>query len=92
MCIDRELRKEHEDEFGLDTEYTGYSYYTREKQIERYAKNMLFWDKHRPTIDVDKIDSDVQAKLFLCIKSDITITTQDLRTYTCITKINTRKG
>ena len=30
MCIDRELRKEYEDEFGLDTKDTGYSYYTHE--------------------------------------------------------------
>ena len=64
MCIDRELRKEYEDEFGLDTKDTGYSYYTHEEQIERYAKNMLFRDKHTPKIDVEKIDSDVQAKLF----------------------------
>ena len=42
MCIDRELRKEYEDEFGLDTKYTGYSYYTHEEQIEIYAKNMFF--------------------------------------------------
>ena len=64
ICIDRELRKEYEDEFGLDTTDTGYSYYTHEEQIERYAKNMLFWIKHRPSIDHDKIDSDVQALLF----------------------------
>ena len=64
ICIDRELRKEYEDEFGLDTKDTGYSYYTHEEQIERYAKNMLFWIKHRPTIDLDEIDSDVQAILF----------------------------
>ena len=64
MCIDRELRKEYEDEFGLDTKDTGYSYYTHEEQIERYAKNMLFWYKHRPKIDFEEIDSDVQAKLF----------------------------
>ena len=30
MCIDSELRKEYENEFGLDTKYTGYSYYTHE--------------------------------------------------------------
>ena len=48
MCIDRELRKEYEDEFGLDTKDTGYRYYTHEEQIERYAKNILFWDKHKP--------------------------------------------
>ena len=64
MCIDRELRKEYEDEFGLDTKDTGYSYCTHEEQIERYAKNMLSWSKHRPNIDVEKIDSDVQAKIF----------------------------
>ena len=49
VCIDRELRKEYENEFGLDTKDTGYSYYTHEEQIERYAKNMLFWIKHTPT-------------------------------------------
>ena len=64
MRIDRELRKEYEDEFGLDTEDTGYSYYTHEEQIETYAKNRLFWDKHKPKIDVEKIDSDVPAKIF----------------------------
>ena len=64
MCIDREHRKEYEDEFGSDTKDTGYSYYTHEEQIERYAKNILFLDQHRPTIDLDDIDSDVQAKLF----------------------------
>ena len=30
MCIDREHRKEYEDEFGLDTKDTGYIYYTHE--------------------------------------------------------------
>ena len=30
MCIDMELRKEYEDEFGLDTKDTSYSYYTHE--------------------------------------------------------------
>ena len=30
VCIDRELRKEYEDEFGLDTKDTGYSYCTHE--------------------------------------------------------------
>ena len=65
MCIDRELRKEYEDEFGLDTKDTGYSYYTHEEQIERYAKNILFWDKHRPKeIMSREIASDVQAKSF----------------------------
>ena len=64
MCIARELRKEYEDEFGLDTKYTGFSYYTHEEQIEIYAKNMLSYDKHRPKIDVEKIDSDVPAKIF----------------------------
>ena len=53
MCIDRELRKEYEDEFGIDTKDTGYDYYTHEEQIERYAKNMLFWIKHRPNIGSD---------------------------------------
>ena len=64
MCIDRELRKEYEDEFGLDTKDIGYSYYTHEEQIERYAKNILFWNKHRPAIDLDDIDPDTQAILF----------------------------
>ena len=30
ICIDRELRKEYEDEFGLDTKDTGYRFYTHE--------------------------------------------------------------
>ena len=64
ICIDRELREEYENEFGLDTKDAGYSYYTHEEQIERYAKNMIFWIKHRPNIDYDEIDSDVQALLF----------------------------
>ena len=65
MCIDMELRKEYEDEFGLDTKDTGYSYYTHGEQIERYAKNMLFWMKHTPNIGSNnlwRMDSDVQAK------------------------------
>ena len=64
MCIDSELRKEYENEFGLDTKDTGYIYYTHEEQVERYAKNMLFWINHRPNIDYEEIDSDVQAILF----------------------------
>ena len=65
MCIDRELRKEYEDEFGLDTKDTDQSYYTHEEQIGRYAKNMLFWDKHRPKeIMSREIGSDVQANSF----------------------------
>ena len=64
ICIDMELRKEYEDEFGLDTKDIGFSYYTHEEQIEIYAKNILFWNKHRPTIDLDDIDPDTQAILF----------------------------
>ena len=64
MCIDREHRKEYENEFGLDTKDTGYSYYTHEEQIERYAKNILFWISHKPNYDYEDIDSDVQATLF----------------------------
>ena len=71
ICIDRELRKAYEDEFGLDTKDTGDSYYTHEEQIERYAKNILFWIKHRPTIDLDEIDSDVQA-ILLYVSSQMT--------------------
>ena len=65
MCIDRELGKEYEYEFGLYTKDTGYSYYTHEEQIERYAKNMLFWDTHRPNKLMSReIDPDVQANIF----------------------------
>ena len=66
ICIDRELRKAYEDEFGLDTKDTGDSYYTHEEQIERYAKNMLFWIKHTPNIGSNnlwRMNSYVQAKL-----------------------------
>ena len=52
MCIDRELRKEYEDEFSLDTKGTGYSYNTHEEQIEIYSKNRLFWIKHKPILDL----------------------------------------
>ena len=64
--LDKELRKEYEDEFGIDSNDTGYDYYTHEQQIEIYSKNMLFWIKHKPNIGSDnfmEIDSDVQAKL-----------------------------
>ena len=55
---------------------------------------MLFCIKHKPNIGSDdfmEIDSDVQ-EIILRNKSDVAIRTQDLRTYTCITKNNTRKG
>ena len=55
---------------------------------------MLFWIKHKPNIGSDdfmEIGSDVQ-EIILRNKSDVAIRTQGLRTYTCITKINTRKG
>ena len=48
--IDRELRKEYEEEFEIDSHDTGYDYYTHEEQIEIYSKNMLFWIKHKPNI------------------------------------------
>ena len=65
IMIDKELRDEYEKEFGLDSNDTGYGYYTHEEQIERYAKNMLFWMKHTPDIGSNnlwRMDSDVQAK------------------------------
>jgi len=65
IMIDKELRDEYEKEFGLDSNDTGYGYYTHEEQIERYAKNMLFWMKHTPNIGSNnlwRMDSDVQAK------------------------------
>ena len=67
IMLDKELRKEYEDEFGIDSNDTGYDYYTHEQQLEMYYKNMLFWIKHKPNIGHDsfmEIDSDVQAKLF----------------------------
>ena len=92
MCIDREHRKEYEDEFGLDTKDTGYSYYTHEEQIERYAKNILFWNKHRPTIDLDDIDPDTQAILFY-VSSQMTRLQHKLLELTpALQKIDTRKG
>ena len=66
IMLDKELRKEYEDEFGIDSNDTGYDYYTHEQQIEIYSKNMLFWIKHKPNIGSDnfmEIDSDVQANL-----------------------------
>ena len=42
ICIDMELRKEYEDEFGIDSHVTGYDYYTHEEQIQTYSKKMLF--------------------------------------------------
>ena len=66
IMIDKELRDEYEKEFGLDSNDTGYGYYTHEEQIERYAKNMLFWIKHTPNIGTNnlwKMDSDIQTKL-----------------------------
>ena len=45
IMIDKELRDEYEDEFGIDSNDTGYDYYTHEQQIEIYSKNMLFWIK-----------------------------------------------
>ena len=66
IMLDKELRNEYEKEFGLDSNDTGYDYYTHEEQIEIYAKNMLFWMKHTPNIGTNnlwRMDSDVQAKL-----------------------------
>ena len=66
IMLDKEPRKEYEDEFGIDSNDTGYDYYTHEEQIERYSKNMLFWIKHKPNIgsgNLWRMDSDIQAKL-----------------------------
>ena len=66
IMLDKELRNEYEKEFGLDSNDTGYDYYTHEEQIEIYAKNMLFCMKHTPNIGTNNLwvmDSDVQAKL-----------------------------
>ena len=85
ICIDRELRREYEEEFRIYTNGTGYDYYTHEQHIETYYKNMLFWIKHTPDIGSDdfmEIDSDVQAQSDFRNKSNVAIRTQDLRTYT----------
>ena len=66
IMLDKELRDEYEKEFGLDSNDTGYGYYTHEEQIERYAKNMLFWIKHTPNIGSNnlwRMNSDIQTKL-----------------------------
>ena len=67
ICIDMELRKVYEDEFGIGSNDTGYDHYTHEKQFEIYYKNLLFWLKHKPNIgsvDFMEIDPGVQAKYF----------------------------
>ena len=66
IMIDKELRDEYGKEFDLDSNDTGYGYYTREEQIEIYAKNMLFCIKHTPSIGSNnlwRMVSDIQAKL-----------------------------
>ena len=67
FLIDRELRKEYEEEFGIDSRDTSNDYYTHEEQIEIYAKNILFCIKHKPDIDFDNFmetDPRTTAKLF----------------------------
>ena len=93
--LDKELRDEYEQEFGIDSHVTGYDHYTHEEQIATYYKNMLFWIKHKPTIGSDnfmEIDSYVQAKLIYVTSHMSQLQRKNIRTYTCITKINTRKG
>ena len=65
MLIDRELRDEWEEEFKINADDTSYRYFTHEEQIERYAKSMLFWIKHKPNIELDDFmgdDSYTKAK------------------------------
>ena len=51
MMIDKELRDEYEEEFGVDSHDTESSrYFTHDEQIERYAKNMMFWVRHQPNV------------------------------------------
>ena len=48
--FDQESKTKYDSEFGDDSEA-----YTDEEQIDRYARQIMFWDRHRPVIDVSKM-------------------------------------
>ena len=66
--VDQELQCEYKIEFGIDPcDPQTYRYFTHEEQTERYAKNMLFWIKHKPNIEFDdfmKTDTKTIANVF----------------------------
>ena len=61
--IDKELRNEYEKETGVNSEDFSYKDFTFQEQVDRKAKMLLFWDKHRPTIDIGENDPYKIAKL-----------------------------
>jgi hypothetical protein len=62
--VDKELRLEYEKEFGIDSRDYSSKLFTEEEQIDRKAKMLLFWDKHRPNIDIKERSPKLIAKLF----------------------------
>ena len=65
-AVDKDLREKYEKEFNQSSRDTSYGFYSREQQIERYAKIMAFWDKNMPgsisNFDLEKFDPYLTAK------------------------------
>jgi hypothetical protein len=63
--VDKDMRKLYEKEFNISSFDESNSIFTREEQIERYAKMMAFWKRNMPNMDrVNTCDTYKIAKMF----------------------------
>ena len=62
--VDKELRDEYEIEFGINSKNYSMKLITLEEKIEKLSQMLVFWDKHRPNIDIDERDPYKIAKVF----------------------------
>jgi len=66
-CWNEIFMNEYRDEFKVDPLDTTLYPVTLKEQIDRYAKNILFWEKRKPIIeDMSKLDGKTMAKMFIC--------------------------
>lgn len=62
--LDNEFKKKYAEYTGVDPSDTSYSKFSQEHQIERYARNIAFWQLEQPNIDLNS-DGKLLARSFM---------------------------
>ena len=63
--LDQAFRKKHDEYMGVDSNDNTMGVFTREEQIERYAKELSFWKTEMKKVSNDKTKKNINKKLFI---------------------------
>jgi hypothetical protein len=63
--LDKAFRRKHYEYMGVDSNDNTMGIYTREQQIERYAKELSFWKTEMKSISNEKTKKNINKKHFI---------------------------